>query len=335
MADTRAGIGWLRKPPGAPQELAGHAFLIAPSVALTCAHVVREHLGLGKVTPIERPGDRITIRLEKMDKDVNGTVHAKGWFPTASGAGQLSDIAIIKLDQPLDGLDFLHVATTMPNMRFDAVVYAAEPGFEKIGQHVDVTMSADSGPRGWRQLNQKHTGFSVAGGFSGAPVTDEPPNLVWGMIVTVDSQERPVSFAITADDLRRALQVAGLLVDAPILGEPKSTEPRVHPTAPIVDDLERRARARPIKFLAFERTAFSVAAFLLIITLVVPTAIVGLAGACLAGVGFVFRWLHANEVDSTNTTWAVFVELYRNSNVTVQEEKQYNKLLFAYLERET
>jgi hypothetical protein len=112
------------------------------------------------------------------------------------------------------------------------------------------------------------------------------------------------------------------------------TKPRVPPTALIVDELERRARARATKFLVFERTLFSVSCFLLIITLIVPTATVGLAGACLAGVGVILWWLHTNAVDSAKG-WAVFSEAYRDPDVTLQEVKQYDEFLFERLRRET
>src|SRR5229473_8392489 len=98
-----ACVGWLSLP-GATGKLAGHAFLIGPSVAVTCAHVVREHLGLGKETPSARPDGRITIRFEMIGRDLSGTVCANGWFPPTSSVGHLSDIAVIELEDALNNV---------------------------------------------------------------------------------------------------------------------------------------------------------------------------------------------------------------------------------------
>ena len=58
-----AVLGWPRKH-GSADDLAGAAFLIGPDIVLTCAHVVRDHLGLPNPAPAEAPAQPVTIRSE-------------------------------------------------------------------------------------------------------------------------------------------------------------------------------------------------------------------------------------------------------------------------------
>ena len=148
-----AGIGWLSR--GVTSELAGHAFLVSPKLALTCAHVVREHLGLGKVTPLQMPGADVTIRFEMMGKNITGKVQTNGWFPTVDQVGQISDVAVLQLDEPLVGVPIPALAHVMPSQVTEAFVYGAEPDFQTIGQPVQVIMSQVDNGRGWRSLTSK------------------------------------------------------------------------------------------------------------------------------------------------------------------------------------
>ena len=202
-------VGWLGAQ-GTDGALAGAAFLIGSDIALTCAHVVRDHLGLGSPTPAEPPIDRIRVRFEALDREVSGQVLAKGWFPdSASTPDGLSDIAVIRLDNKVDGITIPAIARNIPNQRFDGLVFGAGPGYEDIGQEAQVKISGNPNIRGWRKLDAEPIGFSVKRGFSGAPVMDELGNTVWGMIATVDAAGERVSFAITAEDLRQAMRTAG------------------------------------------------------------------------------------------------------------------------------
>src|SRR3954465_15553978 len=92
-----AAVAWLRPPPG-KQGIAGQAFLVSEQVALTCAHVVRDHLGL-TATPTERPTATVTLTFGPLRRDVPACVTECGWFPDRSGQ-DLEDIAVLLLDEP-------------------------------------------------------------------------------------------------------------------------------------------------------------------------------------------------------------------------------------------
>jgi hypothetical protein len=75
---------WLAKP-GDPKALAGGAFLLAPDLAATCAHVVRDHLGLGATTPEQPPQGTVRLRFPTLDLEREATVLPGGWYHTVSG----------------------------------------------------------------------------------------------------------------------------------------------------------------------------------------------------------------------------------------------------------
>ena len=201
-------IGWLAAH-GAPDTLAGAAFLIGPDIVLTCAHVIRDHLGLATPTPMAAPSDEVRVRFAALGCEVPGRVLPNGWFPDSSWSpNTLSDIAVIRLHGRVDGITLPAIAANLPNQHFGAFVFGAEPGYEQIGQEVQVKVSGTPNARGWRTLNPGAAGFSIKRGFSGAPAMDGLGNTVWGMIATVDAGGREVSFAISADHLREALHLA-------------------------------------------------------------------------------------------------------------------------------
>jgi tetratricopeptide (TPR) repeat protein len=184
--------------------------LIGSDIALTCAHVIRDHLGSATPTPTGLPAGKITIRFEGIDREVSGHVLAKGWFPdSVQTPDGLSDIAVIRLDEEVQGVTIPAIARNIPNQQFDGFVFGAGPGYEGIGQEAQVKISGNANLRGWRKLDSGPIGFSVKRGFSGAPAMDELGNTVWGMIATVDAAGEKVSFAIIANDLRLALRLAG------------------------------------------------------------------------------------------------------------------------------
>jgi tetratricopeptide (TPR) repeat protein len=202
-------IGWLATP-GPEPSLAGAAFLIGADILVTCAHVIRDDLGLPSPTPRNVPTDRVVVRFEALESESTGRVLRNGWFPdSARSRDGLSDIAIVRLQRPVDGITIPAIARTIPNQQFDTFVFGAEPGYERIGQEIQVKIGGNPNPKGWRPLDSPPTGFSVKRGFSGAPTMDGLGNTVWGMIAAVDAGGERVSFAITADHLWQALRRAG------------------------------------------------------------------------------------------------------------------------------
>lgn len=213
MADSlgaAAVYGWLSLPglePNSAKELAGAAFLLSSKLAVTCAHVVRDHLGL-EATPAAPPETPVTLRFEALDLTVEAVVVPEGWYPDNRGgpAGDLRDVAFLRLSESVEaeGLGHLAFAPWFPGGR-PALVIGAEPGYQGACQFVQVKIAQDKNNRGLWQLDAtSSTHFTVVRGFSGAPLLDEPGTVFWGMVVEVDANGRPVAFAIGADRLYKA-----------------------------------------------------------------------------------------------------------------------------------
>jgi hypothetical protein len=206
-----AVYGWLSLPrpnPNLQKELAGAAFLLSSDLAVTCAHVVRDHLGLEK-TPADAPESLVALRFEALDAEISATVLPEGWYPDVPGgpAGQLRDIAFLYLSAPVDvdGLRYPALAPWVPRGGRSALVIGAEPGYQNMSQNVPVKLAEHTNIRGLWQLDATSSiGFAVVRGFSGAPLLDEAGTVVWGMVVEVDAKGRPVAFAVGADRLYEA-----------------------------------------------------------------------------------------------------------------------------------
>lgn len=214
MSDLGPGavVGWLRAQ-ATTDDLAGCAFLIGPDIVLTCAHVIGAHLGLPKEVPKEPPADPITIRFEALQDEVTGRVRPGGWFSNDRAApGELSDIAVLRLDKPVEAISPLPaIAQRLPMQSTPVLIHGAEADYKSYSQQVPGEVGGSNIPRGWRQIDPQNSarGFTVKNGFSGSPVLDDLGNVVWGMVVAVAEQGSGVAYAIPADNLWAALQSAG------------------------------------------------------------------------------------------------------------------------------
>jgi hypothetical protein len=210
MSDLGPGavVGWLRAH-ATTDDLAGCAFPIGPDIVLTCAHVVGAHLGLPKQPPV----DPITIRFEALQDEVTGHVRPGGWFINDRAApGELSDIAVICLDKPVEMISPLPaIAQRLPTQSRPVLIHGAEADYKSYGQQVQGEMGSGPILRGWWQINPKDSarGFTVEAGFSGSPVLDDLGNVVSGMVVAVAEQRTGVAYAIPAENLWAALKSAG------------------------------------------------------------------------------------------------------------------------------
>ena len=92
MADDlgpAASYCWLSLPrskPNAVVELAGAAYLLSAELVVTCAHVVRDHLGF-EATPVKPPQIPVTLRFPGLDIETKLSWCAVAGIPMA-GAGQ-------------------------------------------------------------------------------------------------------------------------------------------------------------------------------------------------------------------------------------------------------
>jgi tetratricopeptide (TPR) repeat protein len=205
--------GWLAKP-GAPDELAGAAFLLSPQLAVTCAHVVRDHLGLGEATPAHAPQQSVQLRFPALELEARATVIVEGWYAGGprGGAKALRDIAFLELAEPLpvEDLCCVALAANMPAGGSEGRIFGAEPKWQEHGQEVAVQLGSSTNLRGqWQLTPVRGHGFAVERGFSGAPLFGESMTTIWGMVQQVDPNGRKEAFAIGADRLQEALKRLG------------------------------------------------------------------------------------------------------------------------------
>lgn len=178
-------------------------------MALTCAHVVRDHLGLGGTTPAERPTGKVTLTFGALRREVGACVAECGWFPDRTG-GELEDMAVLLLDDPLDEIPHPGLAPVDPPDRAPCYAYGSLAAYTGVGQTAWAMIARNLNDRGWHQLDADATrgGYFLKRGFSGAPVLDPLGTTIWGMVVEVDKgaeeERRLVAFAHPADALRDA-----------------------------------------------------------------------------------------------------------------------------------
>jgi tetratricopeptide (TPR) repeat protein len=208
-SDPNASVAWLPPPKGS-NGLAGAAFLVGEDVALTCAHSVRDHLGLGEATPAQAPGEEIVLQFVALGQEVRATVASCGWFPDA-------DIAVLSLAEPVD-VTSAAPANAPPPGGTGCYAYGC-PGdtvnlYGEHGQIVYLKFRPQVDGRGLHQLQPEQSGeigFFVKRGFSGAPVFDELGNVVLGMVVRADEHHRvalAIPAAVLADALRKVRRCA-------------------------------------------------------------------------------------------------------------------------------
>jgi tetratricopeptide (TPR) repeat protein len=202
-----AAVAWLPPPPGR-QGVAGQAF-VSEQVALTCAHVVRDQLGLGDVTPATLLAATVKLSFGALRREVTARVAECGWSPDGTGA-DVEDVAVLLLDEPLDEIPYPGLAPVHPPDRAECYAYGSLAGYTGIGQQAWTLIAQNLNDRGWHQLNADTTRarYFAKRDFSGAPVLDPLAVTVWGMLVQVDKgaedEKRLVAFALAAEALREA-----------------------------------------------------------------------------------------------------------------------------------
>jgi hypothetical protein len=244
-----ATIAWLSANSD-PHTVAGAAFMIAPDLAITCAHVVRDHLGLSKPTPSDPPQGEVKLRFEWFDRDVSARVAPSGWWPDGGGS-EIDDVAVLRLEKPLAKLDCAVLALSHHRPQEKCYIYAAPTGYQGYGKTVNAQLAGHPHPaRGWYQINARpgeESGYFVTRGFSGSAVFDEMGNAIWGMVVAVETEpETLVAFAISAKDLKAAASKAAEA--ARERGEPIS-EPQTRTADLAVEELGRDAVTALLKEL--------------------------------------------------------------------------------------
>jgi tetratricopeptide (TPR) repeat protein len=234
-------VAWLRAA-GGSTGLAGAAFLISPNLALTCAHVVRDHLGLENPTPRQRPTGTISLQFQGLRAAVDAKVAPSGWWPGGDD-DEIEDIAVLEVPSPLEELRFAALAAFPPSEHLDCEIFGASGGYQTVGQTVYAQLAGKPDWRGWRQLDARpsqQSSYFVIQGFSGSPVLDSLGNIIWGMVDTVETAPgKLIAFAITADDLRAATDA---VLQAARTRREKLDPPKQQAPGPL-DQLAREALA--------------------------------------------------------------------------------------------
>lgn len=173
------------------EQIIGAGFLIGEKEIATCAHAIRDALGL-EFTPVNAPEANISISFPFLKHDkLSATVLVEGW-------DQEKDIALLRLNNDLpEGIQPARISDVKPLGNHSFCVYGF-PGNTTKGVWAYGTIK-DQRENGQVQLVSA-TGYAVQGGFSGGPVLDDELKKVVGMIVTSDESVRVASM-IPADML--------------------------------------------------------------------------------------------------------------------------------------
>ncbi|MGA5897927.1 trypsin-like peptidase domain-containing protein [Streptomyces venetus] len=206
---------------GADGHIGGLGVLIAPTLVLTCAHVVLDALGL-PTRREERPEGPVRVRLVLREGEETEAV-VRDWVPVrANGSG---DVAVLSLSRPLP--EARPVVMVAPRDVWDhtAIVFGLPRDDTGGGWH---TARLRGGTRTGRLQMSPLDGQTdpVQPGFSGSAVWDDDLGAVVGIVASISSAHRGQSFCIpTRTVLDELPQLAELLApDSPFPGLRPYTE---------------------------------------------------------------------------------------------------------------
>lgn len=147
-------------------ETVGTGFLIAPNLAVTCAHVV---IAAGAID-----GDTIQVQFTDRDEKLSALVEPKWWRDVEKG-----DVAFLRLEFGLRGIEPLRLGLAMQSesgSEIRSFGYATVAGIQGI--HVNGKVDGYLSQRQLLQFQSPQANHGV----SGAPVLDEKRGVVVGMI---------------------------------------------------------------------------------------------------------------------------------------------------------
>ncbi|MEV0411887.1 trypsin-like peptidase domain-containing protein [Streptomyces sp. NPDC050448] len=192
-ADADAALGSaLVRVAGPDGTVGGVGFLVAPDLALTCAHVVADALGLPRAQVPAPPG-ALTLDRPLSGAPGQGAAAVAHWVPLREdGTG---DIAVLRLRAPIPGATPVVMASP-PSVWQHPVRVAGFPASSPGGVwHAGRLRGATA--EGWVQLSgADQQGVAVDKGFSGSPVWDEQAGAVVGMVVAAQLSGARQSFVI-------------------------------------------------------------------------------------------------------------------------------------------
>jgi tetratricopeptide (TPR) repeat protein len=166
----------------------GLGFCVDETHIITCAHVVKDVLGLDQY-PRKAPKHKVTVEFPYAD-GATRKASVLDWHPRVSDGRRIEDIAVLVLDN--------RKPETVPA----AVIVRGETLFSHPFWALGYTAGSPNGiwshgemcpplPNGRLQIeNPKDKGIAIEYGFSGTPVWDEELNGVVGMVVEASLRKR-------------------------------------------------------------------------------------------------------------------------------------------------
>ncbi|MGW0368660.1 nSTAND1 domain-containing NTPase [Streptomyces coeruleorubidus] len=176
---------------GADGHIGGLGVLIAPTLVLTCAHVVLE-ASRQPVRQDERPGGPVGVRLVLREGEPVDAV-VRDWVPVrANGTG---DVAVLSLSRPLP--EARPVLMVAPRDVWDhkAIVFGLPRDDTGGGWHT-ARLRARTGTGRLQMSPLDGQSDPVQPGFSGSAVWDEDLGAVVGIVVSISPAHRGQAFCI-------------------------------------------------------------------------------------------------------------------------------------------
>ncbi|MGV9271214.1 nSTAND1 domain-containing NTPase [Kitasatospora sp. NPDC003701] len=186
----------------------GAGFLVAPDLALTCAHVVSAALagqgvepGVGSWVFVDLPLLTGPSRPSGPDQPAVVGVMAvvEHWVPPTPERG--GDVAVLRLAAPPAGARPVRPVESRSEDVWDhpVRVFGFPVGRSDGVWHSGVLRDRQGG--GLLQVDPVSEGYRVSGGFSGGPVWDDRLGGVVGMVAMAEARDPSVSYLIPTDGL--------------------------------------------------------------------------------------------------------------------------------------
>lgn len=190
QADALLGSAIVRV--AGPAGPAGAGFLVAPGLALTCAHVVADALGAPRAQ-VTAPTGVLTLDRPLSGASAQVVAEVEHWVPLrADGTG---DIAVLRLRTPVAGAGALAMASPTSVWDHSVRVAGFPAAFPGGVWHAGRLRGWTA--ENWVQLSgADRQGVPVDRGFSGSPVWDEESGAVVGMVVAAQLSGDRQSFVI-------------------------------------------------------------------------------------------------------------------------------------------
>lgn len=176
---------------GTDGHIGGLGVVIAPTLVLTCAHVVLDALGL-PVARDERPDVPVGVRLALREGETTDAV-VRDWVPVrANGTG---DVAVLSLSRPLEAARPVLMVAPRDVWDHKAIVFGLPRDDTGGGWHT-ARLRARTGTGRLQMSPQDGQSDPIQPGFSGSAVWDDDLGAVVGIVASISPAHRGQSFCI-------------------------------------------------------------------------------------------------------------------------------------------